>query len=125
MSTKVPWVISFTCMLFASHHALMHRVEEYPGKNADKLANRRLAQVYTPGTVLDGPMLVSVCEGFTAIPGFSFQFGCLGAWFCPPQEAGLCYLSPVDLCTMARLLIRSLLKSCGGASSTRDARIES
>jgi hypothetical protein len=35
------------------------RVEEYPGKNADNLVNRRLAQVYTPGTVLDGHMLVS------------------------------------------------------------------
>lgn len=36
------------------------RVEEFKGepKFMDKLVARRLAQVYTPGTVLDGPMLV-------------------------------------------------------------------
>ena len=49
---------------------MAHRVEEYPGKNADKLVNRRLAQVYTPGTVLDGPMLV----GHALAVSHSMQF---------------------------------------------------
>lgn len=43
------------CTHFTCH---MRRVEECAGRNTDKIVNRKLVQVYTPGTVLDGPMLV-------------------------------------------------------------------
>lgn len=43
------------CTHFTCH---VRRVEECAGRNADKIVNRKLVQVYTPGTVLDGPMLV-------------------------------------------------------------------